>query len=89
MAAWVLWSVGLILVILVLDRILLRIEAKGWINYRRSRGRWRGAWYHMIETHSVFDPGIQQVLEATIREERIEDESGDPPAPDDDEPVTQ
>lgn len=85
MLAWLLGSVGIIAVALVLDRVLLRMEAKGWIFYRRSRGRWRGSWYHMVETHSMFDPSIRQVLEATVQEGLIQDESGDPPGPDSDD----
>lgn len=70
-------------ILLVVDRVLLALEARGWINYRRrglSRG---GAVYHTLELHSVFDPAARPVIEARYREEQEEEESGAPPAPDD------
>ena len=52
----------LLVVLVVIDRILLRLESRGWINYRRhglSRG---GAVYHTLELHSIFDPAVRPVL---------------------------
>ncbi len=37
--------------------------------------------YHLLEMSSVFDPGIQQVIEIMVEEERRQDKSGDPPTP--------
>lgn len=74
----------LILLILVLggvmDRVLLRLEERGWINYRRN-GISRGAiTYHALELQSIFDPGTQQVIEIQYEEREQEDEAGNPPA---------
>ena len=77
-SSWLAWSAIVLAVVLLLDRLLLRIEAKGWMNYRR-RGLSRGAAvYHLMEMHSVFDPGIQQVIEAEYRQQKEQDESGAP-----------
>lgn len=60
------------------DQVLLRMEARGWINYRRhgiSRG---AAAYHMRELQSIYDPGIQHVIEIQTKEEAERDEAGDP-----------
>lgn len=77
--SWLAWlGVGAVLLV-GLDRFLLLLEAKGWINYRRhglSRG---GATYHTLELHSIFDPGVRQVLEVKYSEEREDEESGAPP----------
>jgi hypothetical protein len=65
-------------VVLLLDRFLLWIERKGWMNYRR-RGLSRGAAvYHLMELHSIFDPGIQQVIEVEYGQKKEQDESGAP-----------
>jgi hypothetical protein len=72
-------SIAIVLaVLLLLDRLLLRVERKGWMNYRR-RGLSRGAAvYHLMELHSIFDPGIQQVIEAEYQQRKEQDESGAP-----------
>lgn len=64
------------------DRVLHRMEERGWINYRRN-GISRGAMaYHMLELQSIYDPGAQQVVEIRQEERKRQDESGDPPADD-------
>jgi hypothetical protein len=81
------WIAGLAAVA-ALDRALLAMEARGWINYRR-RGLSRGAaLYHTFELQSIFDPSIRPVIEIRYGERKQEDESGAPPggipdAPDD------
>jgi hypothetical protein len=74
----VIWALLAVVLGGLADRALLRMEAEGWINYRRhglSRG---GAAYHMRELQSIYDPGIRYVIEAHVREPRRDDESGDP-----------
>lgn len=75
----IIWIVGLIAVAVAIDRLLLGMEARGWLYYRRTKGRRGGAIYHMLEMHSIFEPGIQQVLELSVHEEQDEEESGAPP----------
>lgn len=73
------WGVAIGLAVLMLDRLLLWMESRNWIFYRRSKGGPRGAIYHALEMHSIFDPGIKHVHEIQVKEEEEEDESGDPP----------
>ena len=80
------WVVVFAALLLVLDRILLFMEARGWINYRRvglSRG---AATYHTLELSSVFDPGFQEIIEVKYASTREQDDSGGPPSREDASP---
>ena len=79
MPKFLLWGVAIAAAALALDRLLLWMEARNWVYYRRSKGGPRGAIYHTLEMHSIFDPGIRHVHEVQIKQEEDEDESGDPP----------
>lgn len=78
MPGWAPWVVSGIVAVLLIDRLLLRMEKKGWIFYRRTKGPRGGATYHVREMASVFDPGIKYVQEEIVEEEEQQDESGDP-----------
>lgn len=69
--------IAIVLTLYVIDRLLLRAEARGWINYRRNGLSRPGALYHTFELHSVFDPGIQQVMEISYEERKAQDYTGD------------
>jgi len=56
--------------LVALDRLLLRLESRGWINYRRNRLGRGGGLYHMLELHSIYEPGMRQIAEAKYREEQ-------------------
>jgi len=73
------WGVAIAITAFALDRLMLWMESRNWIYYRRSKGGPRGAIYHTLEMHSIFDPGIKHVHEIQVKEEEEEDESGDPP----------
>jgi hypothetical protein len=75
-----LWFVGAVVVLFVLDRMLLWCEDRGWLNYRRhglSRG---GATYHALELQSFFNPSTREVMEVKYEQREEQDESGAPPA---------
>ena len=74
------WGAVIMLAALAIDRLLLWIESRGWIYWRGNRPARGASTYHMLELHSNFDPGIQHILDATVKEEEDEGESGDPPA---------
>jgi hypothetical protein len=76
---WLAWTAIAAVVLILLDRLLLGLEAQGRIFYRRTRGVRGGAMYHAQELDSIFNPGMQNVQEAHVRQEQEEDESGDPP----------
>lgn len=70
-------------VLLMPDRLLLVLESRGWLNYRHvglSRG---AATYHTLGLSSAFSPGFEEVIEVKYAVDKQEDESGGPPAPDD------
>jgi hypothetical protein len=71
-------AIIVVLVLIVIDRVLLTAEARGWINYRRNGLSRPGALYHTFELHSVFDPGIKQVIEISYEESKAQDFAGDP-----------
>ena len=73
-----LWILAAIALLLVLDRLLLRLEARGWIFYRKTKGKRGGAMFHTLEMQSVFDPGARHAQQIIVEEEEEEDESGDP-----------
>jgi hypothetical protein len=76
---WAGWAVAVTIALVFLDRLLLGLEARGWIFYRRTRGVRGGAMYHAQELDSIFIPGMQHVQEAHVKQEEEEDESGEPP----------
>ena len=63
----------------VVDRALLNLEARGWINYRRKGLSKGAATYHTLELHSIIEPGMKEVQEVKYAEEIEEEESGEPP----------
>jgi hypothetical protein len=79
-----LWIVGSAAGLFVLDRLLLWVESRGWIYYRRNKPGRGASTYHLLEWNSAFDPTMRQVQEERIKEEKGEEEAGDPPVP---EPV--
>lgn len=75
--------VGALLLLLLgsaIDRVLLRLEDRGWINYRRTGWSRGAAAYHMLELQTLLDPGARQVLEIRYEQREQEDEAGNPPA---------
>lgn len=81
MLKWLAWIAMVGILLVLFDRLLLGLEARGLIFYRRTRGVRGGAMYHAQELDSIFNPGMQHVQEAHVKQEQDEDESGDPPAP--------
>ena len=79
----VLWIVGLVIGALCLDRVLLGMEARGWIYYRRTKPGRGASTYHLLEWNAILDPTMRQVLEERTKEERVEEASGAPPTPED------
>ncbi len=74
-----LWILGALVAAIALDRLLLYVESRGWINYRR-RGLLRGGGsYHALTLQSVFDPGAERLQKARYENVEERDDSGDPP----------
>ncbi len=81
------WGFVAVVALAALDRLLLWMEKRGWIYYRRYKPRRGASTYHLMEIHSIFEPGFEEVIEAKVHEEQKEDESGDPPEPDKGDPA--
>ena len=75
----VLWAAVVFVAAFVLDRLLLYMEARRWINYRRRGLSRPGTAYHSLLLQDIFSPGARALLDAryVLREEV--DDDGDPP----------
>lgn len=82
----VVWALIVLVLGGALDRTLLHIEGRGWINYRRTGFSRGAAAYHLLELQTMFDPGAQQVIEIRQERRQQQDESGDPPGPEGESP---
>ncbi|MBT8461131.1 MAG: hypothetical protein KJO44_01320, partial [Gemmatimonadetes bacterium] len=67
---WLAWIVLAFILLVLFDRLLLGLEARGLIFYRRTRGVRGGAMYHAQELDSIFNPGMQHVQEAHVKHEQ-------------------
>lgn len=64
-----------------IDRLLVWMEKRGWINYRQIDAiRRKGS--AVLEVQSLFEPDKKYVLEIMQKEEHEQSESGAPPDPD-------
>lgn len=73
------WGTVFAVALLAFDRLFLWLEAKGWMYYRRNKPRGGAAVYHLMQIHSTFEPGFEEVIEVKVHEEQSEDEAGNPP----------
>ena len=78
----VLWGIAVAAALLLLDRLFLWMESRGWLYYRRTKSRGGASLYHFLQIHKIYNPEIQEVIEIKYGEEQQEDESGEPPLPD-------
>ncbi len=70
---------GLALFLFLADRLLLAMESRGWIYYRKKQGsgsRLGGAFLHV---QSILEPGKKYVIEETEKTKKEERHSGAPP----------
>jgi hypothetical protein len=82
-AKWTLIVVTIPFALLLLDRILLALEDRGWIFYRRNKPNFQNAGSAFIELQAMFEPKARYVIERKEQAENEEDEDGDgdPPVP--------
>ena len=84
MDGWVWTVVGVLVGLFIVDRMLLGMESRGWIYWRRTKVRPSGGVGNALqELQSFFQPGQQHVVEAQ-RDEHEDTEHGratgnDPP----------
>ncbi|MDH3292641.1 MAG: hypothetical protein OEO20_16780 [Gemmatimonadota bacterium] len=80
-----LWVLLGLAVLALLDRVLLRLESRGWINYRRRGLSRSGAAFHALTLQSIVHPSAQQLSEVRYQHVEERDDSGDPPPPSDED----
>ena len=82
-AKWTLIVVAIPIALFLVDRLLLRLEAYGWIFYRRNKPNFQNAGSVFMELQAMFEPRARYVIERKEQEENEEDEDedGDPPLP--------
>jgi hypothetical protein len=80
---WVVISGAVVVGIVLLDRVLLAFEARGWIFYRRNKPNFQNAGSVFLEFQAMFEPRMRHVIEQKRQEQQGEDadEDGDPPVP--------
>ena len=54
-------------------------ERRGWIYYRKMRGNSGALGNAFLEVQSVIEPSVRHVLEERVKDDREDDENGDPP----------
>ena len=74
---YVLWAVAAAVALLVLDRLLLWAERRGWIYYRKVRPVRGVSQYHLTELSTMLGGPPLPAIEEEVRQ----DESGDPLGP--------
>ncbi|MDH3456606.1 MAG: hypothetical protein OER90_07155 [Gemmatimonadota bacterium] len=81
-----LWGVVVLVLLVAIHLLLVWLESKNWIYYRRTP-KHGGSAYHLMHMSSIFDPKFKQVMEIMVEDERQEDELGEGKADDMDEGV--
>jgi hypothetical protein len=70
------------LVLYSVDRLLLWMERRGWIYYRKRSGSGgSGAGNALLEIQSLIEPDKKQIIEVMREDKREQAESGAPPEP--------
>lgn len=91
MVGFILWGGGILAILVVADRVLLLLERRQWINYRKRGLSRSGAAYHALKLESIFNPSAEHVAEIKYQQKVEEEDSGAPPAgdrADDDIPIS-
>lgn len=63
-----------------LHRLALFAEDRGWIYYKHRRGSSGALGNALLQVHAVLEPSKQHVVDESVREQREDGESGDPPS---------
>ncbi len=75
------WIAGILLGFLILDRLFLWMEARGWMYWRRKKASPRSLGTALMEIHAALEPGKRHVLEELRRDHEEEDGEGGPEDP--------
>ncbi len=78
---WGLVAVAGAVAVWLLDRALVRLEAGGWIYYRRRRGSSGSLGAAFLSVQSLVDPGARHAAEERRATRAEADEDGEGPEP--------
>ncbi len=78
-----LWVAGIAAGLYALHRLALWMETRGWIYYMHSSGSSTRAGSAMLEVQQLLEPSKRHVIEIKRDQRGVEDDSGEPPDPDD------
>lgn len=83
------WVIVAVVGLVIIDRLLLAAERRGWVYYRKRKPVSGAATAMLAPVAEVLQPGRQVVVEQTVRERTLRrtDEASDPadPTPDQDD----
>ena len=79
MLAAALWIGGVVVTLLVIDRLALWAEARGWICWRRKKAQTGALGSALMEMNVITNPSAQHVIDAKDAKKLEERENDDPP----------
>jgi hypothetical protein len=82
-----LWIAAAGIVFFLLDRILLKMESRGWIYYRRKKPAGSSLGNAFLEIQSILEPSKKALVEIKKEEKKEQADSGDPRTPEDRAPA--
>lgn len=74
---WWQWVLAVVAVGLVLDRMLLAAEGRGWVYWRRRSASGSSAGNALLSFHAIFEPDREHTVEESARQEADIDVAGD------------
>lgn len=75
----ILWMAGGIAVLLLLDRLLLYAERRGWIYYRKKKPSSSALSNACLEVQQLLEPSKKYIVQIKNDERRNQQEAGDLP----------
>ena len=79
MLAAALWIGGVVVTLLVIDRLALWAEERGWIYWRRKKAQTGALGSALMEMNVITNPSAQHVIDAKDAKKLEERENDDPP----------
>ncbi len=76
---WTLISVGSAVGLYILDRLLLKAEANGYIYYRKKKANGPSVGSALMQIHGFLEPAKRYVIEARQQVVQQNDDAGGPP----------
>jgi hypothetical protein len=68
-------------ILLLIDRLLLTMESRGWIFYRKKKPNQGSVGNAILQIHSILEPAKKYEIEARQEEHEQQDGESAPPTP--------